>query len=215
MQRKKPGANKVYWSGRIVAVQPRIRLTRSFDERQHSYQGYVLRIDGTCGDRAGEFLIAVGKGAHEKHLFQAGMRVSGFSVPVDDPRLETAGFYKTSGIKVVRAAEVGSPTTPPFGGVPPDLETYRSRGHRRLDTKAYDSNCTSCIWGCTMPVEMIIDQWNPSQKRYRFETFCYGPKSCPLYRAGATRKVPGRKGMSYTEEDWVDEDATSHRGPDE
>jgi hypothetical protein len=215
MQRKKPGANKVYWSGRIVAVQPRIRLTRSFDERQHSYQGYVLRIDGTCGDRAGEFLIAVGKGAHEKHLFQAGMRVSGFSVPVDDPRLETAGFYKTSGIKVVRAAEVGSPTTPPFGGVPPDLETYRSRGHRRLDTKAYDSNCTSCIWGCTMPVEMIIDQWNPSQKRYRFETFCYGPKSCPLYRAGPTRKVPGRKGMSYTEEDWVDEDATSHRGPDE
>jgi hypothetical protein len=49
----------------------------------------------------------------------------------------------------------------------------------------------------------------------RFETFCYGPKSCQLYRAGATRKVPGRKGMSYTEEDWVDEDATSHRGPDD
>ena len=63
-----------------------------------------------------------------------------------------------------------------------------------------------------MPVEMIIDHWNPSQKRYRFETFCYGPKSCFLYRA--TRKVPGRKGMSYTEEDWVDEDATSHREPD-
>ncbi len=29
------------------------------------------------------------------------------------------------------------------------------------------------------------------------------------------RYVPGRKGMSYTEEDWVDEDATSHRGPDD
>ena len=66
-----------------------------------------------------------------------------------------------------------------------------------------------------MPVEMIIDQWNPSRKRYRFETFCYGPKSCPLYRAGAKRRVPGRKDMSYTEEDWVDEDATSHRGLDE
>jgi hypothetical protein len=24
-----------------------------------------------------------------------------------------------------------------------------------------------------MPVEIIIDHWNPSQKRYRFETFCY------------------------------------------
>ncbi len=59
---------------------------------------------------------------------------------------------------------------------------------------------------------MIIDHWNPSQKRY--QTFCYGPKSCSLYRAGATRKVPGRKGMSYTQEDWIDEDATSHREPD-
>lgn len=35
---------KTAWSGRIIAVQPRIRLTRSFDERYHSYQGYVLRI---------------------------------------------------------------------------------------------------------------------------------------------------------------------------
>jgi len=66
-----------------------------------------------------------------------------------------------------------------------------------------------------MPVEIIIDHWNPSKKRYRFETFCYGPKSCILYKAGPTRKVPGRKGMSYTEEDWVDEDATAHRGLDD
>jgi hypothetical protein len=143
------------------------------------------------------------------------MQLSGFSVPVDDPRLEIGNFYKTSGIKIGRESDIGSSAMPPFQGVPPDLETYRSRGHRRLDARTYELKCTACIWGCRMPVELIVDQWNPSQKRYRFETFCYGPKSCPLYRAGATRKVPGRKGMSYTEEDWVDEDATSHRGPDD
>ena len=38
---------------------------------------------------------------------------------------------------------------------------------------------------------------------------------CLLYRAGPMRKVPGRKGMSWEEEDWVDEDATSHRGPED
>lgn len=65
-----------------------------------------------------------------------------------------------------------------------------------------------------MAVAMIIDQWNPSVVRRRFETFCYGPKSCPLYRAGPARKVPGRRGMSYTEEDWVDEEATLGRGPE-
>lgn len=66
-----------------------------------------------------------------------------------------------------------------------------------------------------MAVTMIIDPWNPSERRRRFETFCYGPKSCRFYRAGATRRVPGRRGMQWEEEDWVDEEATAHRGPDE
>ena len=215
MRRIKSGTDKIAWFGLIVAVQPRIRLMRSFDERQHSYQGYVLRVDGTCGDETGEFQIAVGKAAHEKHQFRAGMEVRGLSVPVSDPRLETAGFYKTSGIKASKEAEAGLPATPPFIGVPPALETYRSRGRRRLDARTCESKCSTCIWACWMPVEMIIDHWNPSKKRYRFETFCYGPKRCSFYRAGPTRKVPGRKGMSYIEEDWVDEDATSHRDPDD
>ncbi len=208
-------SEKISWSGRVIAVQPRIRLTRSFDERSHSYLGYVLRIDGTCDGDAGEFLIAVGEATHEKHRFQTGMELSGHAVPVEDPRKETAALYKTSGLNVVRNADAATPAGPPFHGVPPDLETYRSRGHRRLDTRTYDTRCATCIWGCRMPVEMIIDQWNPSRKQYRFETFCYGPKSCPFYRPGPVRKVPGRKGMSYTEEDWVDDDATAHRGLDD
>jgi len=35
------------------------------------------------------------------------------------------------------------------------------------------------------------------------------------YKPGPTRKVPGRKGMSWEEEDWVDEEAVRHRGPDD
>ena len=204
--------DKIEWSGRIQAVQPRIRLMRSFDERSHSYLGYVLRVEGTIGDEPGEFQIALGKAAQKKHHFRADMELRGLAVPVTDPRLETAGFYKASSLKILKDTEGDPPAGPPFHGEPPDLETYRSRGHRRLDARTYDMKCMSCIWGCRMPVEMIIDQWNPSRKQYRFETFCYGPKSCPFYRPGPARKVPGRKGMSYTEEDWVDEDATSHRG---
>ncbi|MDZ7698167.1 MAG: hypothetical protein U5R49_15025 [Deltaproteobacteria bacterium] len=207
--------NKITWSGKVTSVQPRIRLMRSFDERSHSYLGYVLRMEGTIEDKPGEFEVAIGKAAQAKHRFRVGMEVSGLAVPIPDPRLETAGFYKASGLKVLKDAEGESLAGPPFLGVPPELETYRSRGHRRLDTRTYDTQCLTCIWGCRMPVEMIIDHWNPSRKRYRFETFCYGPKSCTFYSAGPKRKVPGRKGMSYTEADWVDEDATAHRGPDD
>lgn len=130
-------SEKLSWEGLIVAVQPRIRLMRSFDERSHSYLGYVLRIDGICGGEAGEFLVAVGDAAQEKHRFQTGIELNGCSVTVDDPRKETAAFYKTSGIKVVKNAEDKPLAGPPFHGVPPDLETYRARGHRRLDTRTY------------------------------------------------------------------------------
>ncbi len=101
---------------------------------------------------------------------------------------------------------------PPWFGVPVELSTYRERGHRRLAPLVYSNKCKFCIWGCKMPVEIIVDHWNPGVKKYRFETFCYGPKICSNYKPGPTRKVPGRKGMVFEEEDWVDQEATSHRG---
>ena len=215
LERENPDMGKIKWRGYLLSVQPRIRLLRSFDIRYHNYLGYILAINGRYGDETGEFLIAVGKAAHDNYRFQVGMELSGESFMVRDPRLETAQYYKTSKIEIVKLPEAPSPKGPPFLVVPPDLPTYRERGHRRLDPRTYDARCSTCIWGCRMPVEMTIDQWNPSQKKYRFETFCYGPKSCRLYRAGAIRKVPGRKGMVWEEEAWVDEEATSHRGPDD
>jgi len=211
----KPGSAKIPWSGRLISVQPRIRLTRSFDESTHTYQGYVLGIEGEMMGKSCEFPVAVGKGAHEKHQFQAGMEISGFSLPVADERLETAELYRTSGIRIGKGSVDPPAEGPPFIGVPPDLPTYRERGHRRLDPRTYAAKCPACIWGCGMPVEIIVDHWNPSVKQYRFETFCYGPKSCRLYKAGRIRTVPGRRGMTYEEEDWVDEQATEHRGPDD
>jgi len=202
------------WGGVLIAVQPRIRLTRSFDQRSHAYLGYALTVRGTLGTEHREFLVGVGAGAHAAHHFQAGDTVSGDALPVADPRLETVQFYKVSNLKII-AREFQQETPPPWLGVPPLLTVYRQRGHRRLAARTYQDKCVKCIWGCNMAVEMIVDQWNPGVRRYRTETFCYGPRSCPFYQSGTARKVPGRQGMSYTEEDWIDEEATSHREPDE
>jgi len=208
-------SNKLDWQGTLLSIQPRIRLMRSFDQRSHSYLGYALRIQGTIADEERELSVGIGRAAQAKHKFQAGDVLSGRAEPVADPKMEPVEFYKVSALKVIeRVGEQGS-AAPPWLGVPPELPIYRERGHRRLDAKTHSARCSTCIWGCRMPVEMTIDQWNPSQKKYRFETFCYGPKSCSLYRPGPARKVPGRKGMSWEEEDWVDEEATAHRGDDE
>jgi hypothetical protein len=212
---KSIGVEKIPWQGVLISVQPRIRLGRSFDQRSHTYLGYALRVRGNIGGEAREFLVGVGEGAHAKHQFQAGDTVSGEALPVADPRLETVEFYKVSSLKAIRPGLADETPPPPWRVVPSPLAVYRERGHRRLAARTYEEKCTTCIWGCHMAVEMIVDQWNPTQRRYRTETFCYGPRSCPLYRSGPERKVPGRRGVTYTEEDWVDEEATSHRGPDE
>jgi hypothetical protein len=206
---------KLEWRGKVVAVQPRIRLMRSFDERSHSYLGYVLKLRGSIGSEMRELTVAVGKAAHQKNQFRAGDQVSGRALPVSDPRLETAELYKASALQVLARVQSSSEDPPPFLGVPSTLEVYRARGHRRLAARTYDTKCSTCIWACQMAVEMIVDHWNPSVWRYRRETFCYGPKSCSSYKAGPTRKVLGRKGMSWEEEDWVDDEATAHRGPDD
>jgi hypothetical protein len=100
-------------------------------------------------------------------------------------------------------------------GMAPALGVFQERDHRRLAARTYFASCTSCIWGCRMPVEIIVDHWNPTRRHYREETFCYGPLSCPLYKAGPTRKVPGRKGMRWEEADWIEAEGVSHREPDD
>ena len=208
-------AEKIHWTGILTSVQPRIRLSRSFDERQHSYLGYVLRCRGVIGDEDQEFSVAIGKAAQEKHQLRVGDEVIGASVAVGDSRMETAELYKTSGLRVLSRAETTDAFPPPWTGAPPSLDVFQERRHRRLSARTYTKSCITCQWGCLMPVEMIIDHWNPSRRKYRTETFCYGPKACSLYSAGPNRKVPGRNGMSYVEEDWVDEEEVSHRGPED
>ena len=187
---------------------------RSFDQRQHSYLGYTLLVDGYIGGNPSQFLVGIGKGAQEKYHFQAGDKVTGFCEPVVDPRKESVDYYKVSKLTVLTRRDEPS-IPPPWKDQVVDLDKYRERGHRRLSDTTYDKYCHLCKWGCRMAVEIIVDHWNPGKKRFRMETFCYGPKSCKFYKAGATRKVPGRKGMTWEEEDWIDEHDTAHRDTDD
>ena len=201
----------IAWSGRVVAVEPRIALTRSFDERIHEYLGYVLRVDGRLGDETREFAVAVGKVTQAKHGFRRDDIVKGRAEPFPDPERDWVDLHKASALVVVERAPESDPKPPPWYGAPPPLETYRERGARRLHDRTYHAKCAGCMWGARMAVEMIIDHWNPDVRKHRTETFCYGPKSCAIYRAGPIRVVPGRKGMTHREENWVDEEETSHR----
>ena len=90
--------------------------------------------------------MGIGKVAQQKHAFQ-GMTVSGEAVPVADDRLEPVEFYKVSKLKVLSGVPGDLGTPPPWHGVPADLETYRARGHSRLESNfasGIDSEGRSC-----------------------------------------------------------------------
>lgn len=207
--------NKLSFTGTITSIQPRIRLTRSFDEASHTYLGYAIKLAGAIDGGDKDFSVGIGKAAQAKHELKVNDVISGECLPVLDPDMEPVDYYKVSKLKIISCGEQGSTSTP-WELVPPELAIYRERGHRRLAARTYDTKCISCMWGCRMPVEIIVDNWNPrGRRKYRFETFCYGPLSCKLYKAGPNRKVEGRNGMVYIEEDWVDEQMTGHREMDE
>lgn len=213
--------DKLIFKGTIISIQPRIRLIRSFDEVSHSYLGFAIKIEGEIDHQLDTieldnsdkriFSVGIGKVAHAKNQFKVNDVISGECVPVPDPNLEPVEYYKVSKLKVVSQGMM-TDSSAPWELVPPELEVYRERGHRRLAARAYENNCSSCMWGARMPVEITIDNWNPKgPRKYRFETFCYGPLNCMLYKAGPNRKVEGRNGMVYVEEDWIDQMAVEHR----
>ena len=117
--------------GTIISIQPRIRLTRYFDEASHTYLGYAIKLDGELDGEKTTFSIGIGKAAHAKHQFKVNDVISVGCVPVPDPDMEPVEYYKGSKLKVISKGEQGSSSLP-WKRVPPELEVYRERGHSRL-----------------------------------------------------------------------------------
>jgi len=57
---KELSMNKLSFQGTIRSTQPRIRLTRSFDEASHTYLGYAIKIAGTIDNQQATFSIGIG-----------------------------------------------------------------------------------------------------------------------------------------------------------
>lgn len=200
-----------HWEGEVLAIKPRILLNRSFDQRWEDYLGYYLIIEAAPDDR---LTVGISEEEQRIHAFRSGDRVRGYATFGTDPDHDPA-TYTGSGLVLVQRGQAGRLAGPPWRGVPPGLDVYQERGYRRLAIRTFAAHCVACLWSCEMAVEITIDHWNPRHKDYRRETFCFGPLSCKFYKAGPPRQVPGRKGMIYKEDDWVDEDATGHRDLDD
>ena len=139
------------WHGVVVGVQPRILLTRSFDQRIHSYLGYLLFVNGSVDGVSRETVVAIGKAAQTRHAFRVGDTVAGCAAPVANPQVEIAEFYKASKLKVVDRSAEPPASPPPWVGPPPDLSIYRqwqflSDGSTAQATGRWDAESKTMTW---------------------------------------------------------------------
>jgi hypothetical protein len=55
----KSNSEKISWIGKIISIQPRIRLMRSFDQSAYSYLGYVLLLQTPSGPNNQSILLRI------------------------------------------------------------------------------------------------------------------------------------------------------------
>lgn len=207
---------KLAWSGTIVSIQPRTTVWRyRLDNRTHSHIGYNLFLDGEVNGLVEPFSVAISETQQQKTQFHIGDKVKGTAWTKMYAVTEYADYYRDGALKVVeRTAELrDSVSPPPYLSPLPDMATCERRGDRMLSTPCCKGKCFQCVWA-TMAAVTIEYDWGVKQK-YRFESFCYGPKSCKFYKMGRPRSVPYKGDGSSYDDGCLDEILTEGRSWDE
>jgi hypothetical protein len=210
-----PSSARIRWQGRIESVQCRAWVWRyKTDNRTHHHLGFNLWVRGEADGKEGRFIVAVSDTQHGGIQFRIGDVVKGTAWPCIKAKHDIADYYRAGGFKVLSRADTQSqPAGPPFTGLLPPIETFRVRGARMLDAKLWRKQCFSCMWANKSAVEIEYKFGNV--KRYRKETFCYGPRSCPFYDMGPPRQVPYFDTLPCVDNGCMDDLCTELRGEDE
>ena len=208
---------KISWQGRIASIQPRTRVWRYItDNRTHYHIGFNLFIeDGICSNGLNVFVVAISELQQEKNQFRIGYVISGTAWEKEYPEREFADYYRAGSFKILqRNTDDITADSPPWIIVPPDISIYEFRGARMLSKSCWAKKCFQCIWATMSNVEI---QWDFDRRisKYRFESFCYGPKNCKYYKMGRPRSVPYKGRDSALDVGWLDEICTENRKDDE
>lgn len=205
---------KIEWRGTIVSVQPRTTVWRyKLDNRTHYHRGYNLFLDGEANGVKARFSVAISEKQQQKLVFRIGDEAKGTAWTKMYEVSDYADYYRAGGMKIIKKAKQDETAPPPYLMEPPDMATYERRGARMLSASSYKGKCFQCVWATMSAVEIEYD-WGVS-KKYRFESFCYGPKSCKLYKMGKPRAVPYKGEGSFYDDGWMDDLCTENRGWDD
>ena len=205
---------KIEWQGTIVSVQPRTTVWRyRLENRTHYHRGYNIFLDGEVNGIKKRFSVAISEKQQQKFVFRIDDEVKGTAWTKMYAVSDFADYYRAGGLKITKRSRQVKTTHPPYLIEPPDMATYEMRGARMLSAACYNGKCFQCAFATMSAVEIEYN-WGVS-KKYRFESFCYGPFSCKQYKMGKARAVPYKDCGSDYDTGWMDDLCTERRGDDE
>jgi len=205
---------KIEWQGIILSIQPRTNVWRYvIDNRTHSHIGYNLFLDGYENGAKGQFCVAISEKQQQSGGFCIGDVVKGTAWTKMYPQWEYADYYRAGALKLISKTTSDPEAAPPWKIAPPDMQTYEWRGARILSLSCWKGKCFQCVWANMANVTIEYD-WGKTQK-WRFESFCYGPKSCKFYKMGKPRSVPYKGRGSFPDDGGLDELCSENRGWDD
>lgn len=206
---------KIAFQGTVLSVQPRSNVWRyRLDNRTHSLTGYNIFLKGVAEDEEKKFTVAISEKQQMKLHCHIGDVISGTGWTKKYPDLEYADYYRAGALKKLKEGSTADAETgEPWTDEAPSLSVYDWRGCRMLDKSCWNKKCFTCKWAAMANVTIEYN-WGVSQK-FRFESFCYGPKNCSLYKMGRPRAVPDKQLGSLYDEGWLDDICTENRDDEE
>ncbi|MDA3847513.1 MAG: hypothetical protein PF505_13410 [Vallitaleaceae bacterium] len=206
---------KIKWKGRIISIQPRTRVWRYVtDNRTHYHIGYNIFLEVTTDEGVESFAVAISEKQQLKEAFRIGDIVSGTAWTKKYPEREYANYYRAGALKLLERSTELEETSCPWTGPLQEMEVYEYRGARMLSKSLWKGKCFTCYYATMANVEI---QWDFDRdiKKYRFESFCYGPKSCKYYKPGRARSVPYKGRDSALDTGGLDDICTENRAWDD
>jgi len=204
-------SNKINWQGVIKSIQPRTRVWRYVtDNRTHYHIGYNIFIAGESEEDLTEFTVAITEKQQQKGDFRIGDCIQGTAWTKRYPEREFADYYRAGSLKTIEKNKNEGETTCPWAGSLPKMDVYEYRGARMLSKSLWKGICFTCYFAAMSNVEIQWD-FDRNIKKYRFESFCYGPKSCKYYKPGKARVVPYKNRDSALDTGWLDDICTENR----
>jgi len=181
--------------GVVIAVKPRLVLTKFEGETAAKCHGHLLTLEGTQQAEsaprpsAGRFTMAIGPATQEQRQIRPGDLLRGEAHPVPESTPDTpADLYRVGILRIVaRAGDPGAaaplPPDPPRTDSPLTTAQAEAAPRRPLHPGNLQDGgaCTSCPYGTPVPVVRLNDPRDYRSGRWSLVPACLGPEDCPYY----------------------------------